>query len=388
MKPASLSSVRTDETGSGPIPELDGVRGLAILLVLLFHFQGTRPSGFPKALTYPMILGWSGVDLFFVLSGFLITRILIRTRGASNYFAAFYARRALRILPLYLLAVLICFRVFLPLAESRGALVADKFALEPWFWLHVSNWATAFGRDMPPVSHFWSLAIEEQFYAVWPVLVLLTPLRRLPAVCAAIAVASAGMRCAAAAAGAPPEALHRLTIFRLDGLAIGGLAAALAALPERRAALTRRLRPLAIGTSAALAALLVSGRSAISPAMTRLGYTAFALVYGCLVFGAFAQAGAPSGLARWLRLSALRTLGKYSYGIYVVHYPIALLQRWFLAEHASALEAPAGTLVWLLSIVAGIAASFLVALVSWNLYEKRFLAWKRLFVARSSEAPP
>jgi len=379
------SPERTDEAGSPPIPELDGVRGVAILLVLLFHFQGTRPPGFPKALTYPMILGWSGVDLFFVLSGFLITRILIRTRGAENYFSAFYARRILRILPLYFLAVLLCFRVGLPLAARMGLPVAEERTLEPWFWLHASNWGTAFGRDVPPLSHFWSLAIEEQFYAVWPVLVLLTPARFLPAVCAAIAVASTGLRCAAAAAGAPPEVLHRLTPFRLDGLAIGALGAALSMRAEWRAGTTRWLRPVAIGASACLAFLIVQGRGATSPTMTRLGYTAFAVVYGCFVFAAFAGAGADTGLARWLRRPSLRILGKYSYGIYVFHYPIALYQRRFLAEHANAAPEPARTLLWLLSIAAGMTASFLVALASWNLYEKRFLAWKRFFVARSSE---
>src|SRR5262249_57821933 len=115
-------------------PELDGVRGIAILLVMLFHFQGTRPHWIPKVLTYPMILGWSGVDLFFVLSGFLITGILVETRGAENYFSSFYARRVLRILPLYLVAVFLCFRVALPLARSFGRDLDPGGPLEPWYW--------------------------------------------------------------------------------------------------------------------------------------------------------------------------------------------------------------------------------------------------------------
>ncbi len=163
MRDGSAAEPRRDEAGSPPIPELDGVRGLAIPLVLLFHFQGVRPPWAPRALTFPMIVGWSGVDLFFVLSGFLIPRLLIGTRDSDNYFSAFYARRVLRIFPLYLLAVFLCFRVGLPLAERLGVPAGPERALEPWFWLHVSNWKSAFGHDVEPLSHFWSLAIEEPF---------------------------------------------------------------------------------------------------------------------------------------------------------------------------------------------------------------------------------
>ena len=387
MSAAGPAPQRTDEAGSPPIPELDGVRGVAILLVLLFHFQLTRPPWIPKALTYPMLLGWSGVDLFFVLSGFLITRILIETRASPNYFSAFYARRALRILPLYLVAVFLAFRVGLPLAERVGIPPDPGARLEPWFWLHVSNWKSAFGEDFKPLSHFWSLAIEEQFYAVWPLLVLLVPPRRLPIACGAVALSSAGARIAAGVAGAPPEALHRLTIFRLDALAIGGLAASLFVVPERRHRLRARLGILAAVSGVALAALLVEGRGAVSPAMTRFGYTAFALVDACLVLAAADRAGSPDRFAAVLRSPVLRAFGKYSYAIYVFHYPISLAsERLFDAASAGA---PAGvrTGLWLLSVAGGIGTSFLVAVVSWNLLEKRFLALKRLFVARPAGAP-
>ena len=387
MDRGNPSPPRTDETGSPPIPELDGVRGLAILLVLLFHFQGVRPPWVPKALTYPMVIGWSGVDLFFVLSGFLITRILIATRGSANYFAAFYARRALRILPLYLLAVFLCFRVGLPVAARHGIPIDADPALEPWFWLHVSNWATAFGRDVPPVSHFWSLAIEEQFYAVWPLVVLLTPARRLAGVCAAIAGSSAAARIAAGAAGAPAEALHRLTIFRVDALAIGGFVAAVAADPDLRRRARERLRAVGVSSAALLAAALVAGRGATSPVMTSVGYTLFAIVYAVLVFAAFDATGSSGWLATRLRSPILRAFGKYSYGIYVFHYPVSLVAAGFARKASLGASAAEATGIWLLSVGAGIAVSFGVALLSWNLYEKRFLAWKRAFVARPVALP-
>jgi peptidoglycan/LPS O-acetylase OafA/YrhL len=362
----------------GWIPELDGVRGVAILLVLLFHFQGVRPPGVPKLLIYPMILGWSGVDLFFVLSGFLITGILVDTRGSPSYFESFYVRRCLRILPLYLLAVFLCFRVGLPLAEQFGRLEPGAH-LERWYWLHISNWKSAFGEDVRPLSHFWSLSIEEQFYLVWPIVVWLVPPRRLAAVCAAIAVAVCAARCGAAAAGVVPEALHRLTVFRMDGLALGGLVAVVARTPALRAALRRRLGAISGTAGALLAALLVVGRGATSLPMVTLGYTAFALVDACFVFAAFDAAGSPGGLARQMRRPLLRRFGKYSYGIYVFHYAVAILQASWFDGWATGASVVGRIALWASSIVFGIAASFALALVSWNLVEKRFLALKRRF---------
>ncbi len=372
---------------AGPIPELDGVRGLAILLVMLFHFQGMRPHLIPKALTYPMLLGWSGVDLFFVLSGFLITGVLIETRLSENYFSSFYARRILRIFPLYLLAVFLCFRVGLPLARLRGYDLDPGGALEPWYWLHASNWKSAFGADVPPVSHFWSLSIEEQFYLVWPAFVLWVSPKRLGAACALLAAAACGLRWFAAEHGAPPEALHRLTIFRMDSLALGGFVAALVRQPGWRAALRRRLGWVALAIAAVLAALIVLGRGATSPPMTRFGYSAFGLLYACLVFAAFDRAGSRAWLAVQLRRRPLRAFGRYSYAMYVFHYPIALYQARFFEPWQRGAPEWARAAIWLASVGFGILASFAVGLVSWNLVEKHFLALKKHFAARMAATP-
>jgi peptidoglycan/LPS O-acetylase OafA/YrhL len=376
-------TVRRDAAGRATIPELDGVRGLAILLVLLFHFQGVRPHLIPKALTYPMILGWSGVDLFFVLSGFLITGILVETREAENYFSSFYARRVLRILPLYLVAVFLCFRVAVPLARLGGVELDPAGGLEPWFWFHASNWPSAFGRDFRPLSHFWSLSIEEQFYLVWPVLVLWIPPRRLGAACALLAAGSCGLRCFAAFRGAPPEALHRLTVFRLDALALGGLAAWIVRSPRALAWVRLRLRRIATVAVLLVAATVAVSRGAVSAPMTSLGYTAFAVLYATLVFAAFDRAGSRSRLAGALRRPWLRSFGRYSYAMYVFHYPIALYQASLFADWARGVSEPAQAGIWVSSVVIGIGLSYAVGVASWNLIEKRFLALKRFFVART-----
>ena len=386
-EPAAVGSskrIRTDAAGRPPIPELDGVRGVAILLVLLFHFQGARPHLVPKPLTYPMILGWSGVDLFFVLSGFLITGILVETRDAENYFSSFYARRVLRILPLYLVAVFLCFRVAAPLARLGGVEFDPGGRLEPWYWLHASNWRSAFGHDVEPLSHFWSLSIEEQFYLVWPMLVLWIPPRRLGAACATLAAASLTLRCLAAGRGFPPEALHRLTIFRLDALGLGGLVACIVRSPAARSWVRLRLRWIAGGSALLVAGLVVLGRAATSPPMTTVGYTAFALAYATLVFAADDRAGSASRLAAALRRPWLRSFGRYSYAMYVFHYPISLYQARFFRDWSQGASEPAKAGIWAASVVFGIGLSYAIGLVSWNLIEKRFLALKRFFVARSA----
>ena len=332
-----------------------------------------------------MILGWSGVDLFFVLSGFLITGILIETRACANYYSSFYARRVLRIVPLYLVAVFLCFRVALPLARSFGRDLDPGGSLEPWYWLHVSNWRSAFGGDVEPLSHFWSLSIEEQFYLVWPALVLWIAPGGLAPACAAIAVGSCGLRWFAADHGVPPEALHRLTIFRLDALAIGGLLAAAVRQPRWRQALRRRRRAIAVTAAALVVPVVVAGRGATSRPMIRFGYTAFALLYACLVFSAFEDSGSPRWLARQLRRPVLRTFGKYSYAIYVFHYPISIYQARLFDGWTRAASEPGRAALWLASVALGILASMAAGFLSWNLIEKHFLALKRYFVARAAE---
>src|SRR5258707_7301954 len=148
-----------DSTSEHRIPALYGLRGIAVLFVFVFHSIGPliTPMGF---IAY---MGWLGVDLFFVLSGFLITSILLRARDAENYYKVFYARRALRILPLYYLALT------LSLLTTHDHYT---FRAQIWFWLNLSNLATAFNPMLIPwLSHYWSLAVEEQFYLIWPAVV-------------------------------------------------------------------------------------------------------------------------------------------------------------------------------------------------------------------------
>lgn len=146
------------------ISALDSIRGVAVLLVILFHCYPT----------YITKLGWLGVDLFFVLSGFLITGLLLDAKGKNNYYRNFIVRRTLRIFPLYYFALLLClvivpivFKSLLP--PDYGYYTANQL----WFWTYTQNWLfskTGFPENLTLV-HFWSLAVEEQFYLFWPLFV-------------------------------------------------------------------------------------------------------------------------------------------------------------------------------------------------------------------------
>ena len=346
------------------IPELDGVRGIAVLVVMVAHFydvaQGARPFSPVDRL---MAHGGSGVDLFFVLSGFLITSILVSTRGSLNYFRSFYTRRALRIFPLYILVVAVYFWLVVPYLQHHGKLLWIKPGEQIWYWLFLANWRQAFAiNDGAQLAHFWSLAIEEQFYLVWSVLAFVcspTSLRRL---CAIAIVAVVVLRTACAFGGVSYLLLVRASFFRADALAMGAL---LALSPRFRRFVARW----------ALYVLPV----AFVLAMCDPPYDLDLLLYDIGSTALVALAVERSVPA--LRWSWLRSFGKYSYGLYVLHY---LLHGAFapLAQRFGPRTAV------LLSITLGISLSYAAARLSWAILEAPFLKLKRLVPYEFPSASP
>src|SRR5689334_7899911 len=116
--------------------------------------------------------GWTGVDLFFVLSGFLITRILLHSREADNYFSSFYARRFLRICPIYYVSLFVLF-VIVPLILRTESAQMPSLQERLWYFAYFQNWINVFGRMAWPIflTHYWSLGVEEQFYLIWPLVI-------------------------------------------------------------------------------------------------------------------------------------------------------------------------------------------------------------------------
>src|SRR5690606_8311371 len=225
----------------GRDPRLDGLRGLAIALVLLYHTTqyGFAESPFARVLVALPAVGWSGVDLFFVLSGFLITGLLLRAKDGARYYGPFYARRALRILPLYWTA-LVFFLVLMPRLPGLDRIDAwyPGAAREGWwFWLFLSNVQLALegARQHRFLDIAWSLAIEEHFYLAWPWSARWTSARPLLRVCAGAAGPALALRVALVWAGAPALAPYVLTPCRLAALATG----AALAVAARRGGLAR-----------------------------------------------------------------------------------------------------------------------------------------------------
>ena len=311
-------------------------------------------------------LGAWGVDLFFVLSGFLITGILLDTRESPDYWRSFFGRRALRIFPLYYVFLI-------------GLYLTNPPAHEAWkFWLHLSNWRKDLGISSNIYTwHFWSLAIEEQFYFVWPIVLGLLPVRRIGPICLMIALGSMVARGIAAWSGAGIETLHRMTPLALDGLAIGSY---LAWVVRYRRARADQLARLALAGLAGLGDRDLRARHDQVPfAIMVVGRAIASIGGGALVLMAVAG---PAPVGRLLAWRPMRMLGKYCYGLYLLHPFIVVMgitrTHWF-AVHLPSWMLP---FAWIASLVGGLAASFVLARLSWRLIESPCLSLKRFFPYR------
>jgi peptidoglycan/LPS O-acetylase OafA/YrhL len=367
------------------IPALDGLRAIAILLVIphnVYVFETTR--GWLAPFAWIANAGWIGVQLFFVLSGFLITRNLLDSRGAPNYYSAFFGRRILRIFPLYFL-VLTFFLLVLPELVDLSANVRSSYANQKWLWLFLSNWAQPFGKEVYWFPHFWSLAVEEQFYLLWPLIIASTPTRRLIPVCLTLVVAALAIRVALLEAGATPEMLYMFTVCRMDALAIGALAAVLVGIPEFMTIVRKRATLLLAAAFVlfGVGALFTHSYTAYDSGTLTLGHSLLALSLTTVLLAVIA--GSTNRVATWvsaaLRVPALRSVGKFSYAMYVFHIPLSILVGAPLLPALKRLGP--GYPVWYAIWIA--ACSYLAAMASYHLLEKHFLRAKRYFVPGRTE---
>ncbi|THD62626.1 acyltransferase [Phenylobacterium sp.] len=337
-----MTALESDPGHLRYMPKLDGLRALAIGLVLLQHFG---PEPFASAIAS----GAVGVKLFFVLSGFLITAVLLGLREADmsrpEAAARFYWRRILRLTPALYAAI------------AAAVLLGVGLMRQDWWWhaLYLSNVLVVVRQTFGPVGHFWTLAVEEQFYLLWSLLALFLPRRALIPAVAGFILLGPAYRLALAWAGVSSFA-QVLLPGNIDGLALG----ALLALSHRHGAVWRMLSsPWVLAASAAAAGGL------LLPAAPDL---ARRVVFPSLVFLASAsavaigsKAGGGAGV-RWLEATILRHIGTISYGIYVYHYFLPLIAaRWVPAVANAPGPLRAGIYV---------AASLAVAEVSWRFLEQ------------------
>lgn len=323
------------------LPALDGLRAVAVLGVIASH------SGL-------FGLGWIGVDLFFGLSGYLITGILLDAKdvgtGARAFFVPFYIRRALRILPL-------AWAVILLMAAVRG-----EWSGVGWYIGYLVNWlpATPPPRDL---GHFWSLAVEEQFYTLWPALVFFMSRRTLWRATIGVLVVDAA--CRALFSLWPPDFatgqwLDLATFARADTLAVGALLAQY----ERRGSLARIGRwamPAAIVAGGAIVGIRLAERAGVTALLTyNLKWPVIAIGVGAVLVMTLTN---PPSMLRW---RWLRWIGQVSYGVYVIH---ALFGGW-LHDTFPLEQAP---LIFALQV--GITLP--LAAASWYLFESPILSQKR-----------
>lgn len=356
------------------IPQLDGLRGYAILVVLICHYLGLQllseapgASGFKRL----FLNGGHGVDLFFILSGFLVGGILLDQRRSPNLLRAFYARRTMRILPLYLVGL----GLLLAARWVNGGPLWDSLfdiQLPTWVYLtYTQNLCYALrGWDVKPLNPTWSLAVEEQFYLLLPLLMLLLQPRRLPAILLALIAVAPVLR-VAVALFFPNHLLAAYVLLpcRWDALFLG----VLIAWGWRTDGVGRTVRAnlgmvyAGLALTGVMWAVVASQYDLRTPQYLTLGLTAITGFCLCL----FLLALYDPRVARLFDVAPLRWLGSISYGVYLFHEGVASLLHYALKGQIPRLAnlGDAGVTLGALLVTLGL------AVLSYRLFELPLIRW-------------
>jgi peptidoglycan/LPS O-acetylase OafA/YrhL len=339
------------------IAGLDGLRGIAILLTLFCHspqlaeHKWVRPT-------------WAGVNLFFVLSGFLITGILLDSKGQPRYYKKFYARRALRILPIYYLLLFVALFCLPSIIPSLKSLIL----FSPLYYIFFVQNLAAISLQFPVLGPTWSLAVEEQFYLIWPLLISLMPSKRHILWISVIGLALFPfVRAALYGWIVDPTNFRFLTLFRFDGLLVGSVLA----IVIRSQSLNLRLFRWAMCSSAILGIgiFVFSGPFRLD-ADLRYGFGFLNIGFGGIVGLTILSAFRGEWLSKALSFGPLRYLGQISYGLYLLHKLVFVMCA--RLPHFKEWNSVAG-------IAMQFSASIAVAACSWHLFESPVLKLKDRF---------
>ncbi len=366
---AENPNLATRQPGRPHYPALDGLRGVAILFIVIYHNFGFINKYF--------FFGWLAVDLFFVMSGFLITDILLNAVGNKYFLRNFYYRRILRIFPLYYLS-LVLFLIVLPKLpiESGIKYYTDN---QVWIWTYLQNWLYIFN---PPVhtntlNHLWSLAVEEQFYLLWPLAILLIRKPKyLLVFISLLLVATLGLRLWIWMHHIAGFAYYNLYTFtRIDGICIGCIVALMLKIDANF--LKKYTSGIVLFFAVMNFAFFFVNRlyQFTFPYLALAGYTTFAMMLGLLVNQAVNK---ETKLINFLfNIPLLKFFGRISYGFYMFHWPVYLLLSPYLSSWVKGF-----TSGWLTEFVVSVMGTLAAIALSWfsfNYFEKYFLKMKVKF---------
>lgn len=369
------------------VKEMDGLRGIAVVLVMALHIFN-RANEFTKHPVLTFIsdmttIGWIGVDIFFVLSGYLITSILLKARERQYYFRNFYIRRILRIVPLYYVTMLIAFFILIPVKTPD---FVDKIPqLIPFQILYLQNWLNIepMAQTTPFIWVTWSLAIEEQFYLIWPSIIYFLKRETLVKFSIVYIFVSAISRIIGILAwkniAQGAHFFYYNSFSRFDELIFGGLLAIALASNYWR----EKLKPIgfpALYTSLGifLGLCIIDLPNLPHPNFEHIpltvgGYTSLS-VFTAAIISIFVLHSENSFIRRAFRNKILTSLGKYSYAMYLFHMPVTLILLdllWWTHYR--------GWKMYLLYIASSFLVTIALAFVSWHLFEKHMLNLKKYF---------
>lgn len=359
------------------MPSLDGVRGLAVLTVFIFHYGGGARSKFLviRLLGEAIHFGWVGVSLFFVLSGFLISGILWDSFGKSGWWSRFYARRSLRIFPLYYLALI--FAILAATWNGAGGLAIERI----WIYaIYVQNIPSLNGlMDSFPknvhLGHFWSLAVEEQFYLIWPLILCKSEnIKSAIRFCAIAWVVSLLFRFGCVALHWETAWGNRFLLSRMGELCAGALLALSLRVSKDSQKRTFRVAKIAFWISlfGIGSVIFISGTDQDHPLMVTLGIAMVSILFTSLL--AYAIGG--GWIESFFKMRIFRWLGKISYGIYVYH----LLFRPAFERFTKIIVSPDNKNLYLLTLaVVAAIGTLATSTLSFYTYEQAFLMLKNKF---------
>jgi peptidoglycan/LPS O-acetylase OafA/YrhL len=366
------------------IIELDGIRGLALVMVLWLHCFLLEPTSLIIRLANS--IGGSmfiALDLFFVLSGFLITGILIRTRDVPRRARNFYVRRALRIFPAYYFVILFIFVIYPVFYGPLDQVLDRREAI--YYVFYIQNlwhaW-TEIKPSWPGLQHLWSMAVEEQFYLLWPLVVWKTPPAQLVRVCAWVFVVSVTLKFVLIANGASVYEVYLPTYTRVEGLAAGaGLAALWYTHGIRTTPNWLRLAGI-VATLALLFLIFRKSGSKVSPLNMSLHVVSSTVAFAWMIF-ATVSARPGAAIRHFFRNRMLRFLGRYSYGIYLLHWVVYWQIKYFVLD-AMGMEPNMDNWSAIVAGVAIVLATVALAFVMYHTLELPLLRLKRFFTSSRS----